>query len=147
MGDGGRSGSGGVSSEQGPRGGGVGGTNNEDAAGAVAEAEAGAGGAAYDAPIASGTRGCENDDYCFGLSCYAPAGFAPTVCLAPCNSDANCRPSEACLRAPKLEPTCYARCKSPEDCYDGFDCYDFSGADELICFPASWSVRRGDLGY
>lgn len=110
-------------------------------------AEAGAAGAPYDAPIASGTRACENDDYCFGLACYAPPTFAPTVCLARCDSDANCRSSEACLRAPELEPTCYARCKSPEDCYRGFDCFDFSGKDELVCFPMPWAQRRDELGY
>ncbi|HEY3666350.1 MAG TPA: hypothetical protein VGL19_10130 [Polyangiaceae bacterium] len=119
-----------------------------DAAGSPGTvAEAGPAGAPYDAPIASGTRRCDNEDYCFGLACYAPDAFGPTVCLARCDSDANCRPSEACLRAPKLEPTCYARCKSPEDCYDGFDCYDFSGKDELVCFPTPWAQRRDDLGY
>ena len=126
-----------------------GGTPGSDsgAGGAGAASDAGAPDMPYQSLIRSGTRRCENEDYCFGLSCYAPPGFAPTVCLASCQSDASCGPSEACLSAPELEPACYARCKSPEDCYYGFGCFDFSGEGELVCFPAPWIANRDSLGY
>ena len=63
-----------------------GGTPGSDsgAGGAGAASDAGAPDMAYQSLIRSGTRRCENEDYCFGLSCYAPPGFAPTVCLASC---------------------------------------------------------------
>ncbi len=77
--------------------------------------------------IESGTRTCQNSDYCFGLACYAPPSFLPTVCVAGCEVDADCAPDEACVHAQKLAPTCYARCGSPSDCAYHFDCFDFSG--------------------
>jgi hypothetical protein len=119
-----------------------------DAAGAAgANADGGATGSSYSSLIRSGTRRCESSDYCFGLECYAPATFQPTVCLARCDADVSCRPSELCLSAPLLEPTCYQRCNAPDDCYEGFNCYDFSGAGELVCLPTGWTDRRADLGY
>lgn len=116
------------------------------------DAESGAAGATggagpYVSLIESDTRSCENSDYCFGLTCYAPDSFAPNVCLASCETNADCQPFEACLRAPKLEPGCYARCNSPTDCYRGFDCFDFSNEGELVCFPAGWAMGRDRLGY
>ena len=121
---------------------------SDSAAGAAgAWSDAGAPDMPYQSLIRSGTRRCDNEDYCFGLRCYAPADLGPTVCVAPCQSDASCGPSETCLSAPLLEPTCYARCKSPEDCYYGFACYDFSGQGELVCFPAPWTANRDKLGY
>jgi hypothetical protein len=95
--------------------------------------------------IDSGTRACTDSDTCFGLACYAPLAFQPSVCLAPCQRDEDCHPSEACVRSVKLEPSCYHRCDSPTDCYGGFDCVDFSGAGLAICFPASWAQRLIDL--
>jgi hypothetical protein len=102
----------------------------------------------YSSLIASGTRTCETEQYCFGLSCYAPGSFYPNVCLAPCAGDADCQATEECVRAPRMQPTCYARCKAPVDCYEGFDCYNFSRTGlDLICFPSGWSGRRDELGY
>lgn len=103
----------------------------------ASEPESGAPG--YDSLIHSGTRACANDDYCFGLECYAPRYFEPTVCLAPCESETDCLPSEACIGSAKLTPHCYARCALPSDCYRGFDCYDFSKRGQLICFPGAWA--------
>jgi hypothetical protein len=97
--------------------------------------------------IRSGTRSCENEDYCFGLACYAPADFGPMMCLLPCRTDADCEPDEACARAPQLRGTCYARCASPVDCYYGFSCFDFSREGEFMCFPTAWTSRRDELGY
>jgi len=106
-----------------------------------------AGQAGQESLIRSGTRSCENRNYCFGLACYAPATFEPSICLTHCESDANCARNEACLLAPKLEATCFARCNSPADCDYGFDCLDFSGEGQLVCFPAAWAQRRNELGY
>ena len=99
----------------------------------------------YTSLIHSGTRTCQNDDYCFGLACYAPLDFAPTMCLARCATDLDCLSSESCVQSAKLDPTCYARCDSPSDCLQGFDCFDFSGAGEFVCFPAGWAGRRNEL--
>jgi len=104
-----------------------------------------AGAAGYVSPIQSGARTCENADYCFGLACYAPDHFEPAVCVAPCESDADCAPSEACVRSARLEPTCYARCASPSDCEYHFDCLDFSAMGSLVCFPTAWAVRLSEL--
>ena len=130
------------------------GSNAESgAASAEAGAESGAAGGESGAPgyvslIDSDTRDCPSEDYCFGLACYAPPSFAPRVCLARCATDADCQPFETCLQAPKLEPTCYALCDSPADCYGGFDCFDFSGTGgKLVCFPATWTQDRDRLGY
>lgn len=95
--------------------------------------------------IGSGTRNCENANYCFGLSCYAPPSFEPTVCVARCETDGDCEPSETCVRSAKLEPTCYARCDSPTDCAYHFDCVDFTGAGKAVCFPTGWVGRRAEL--
>jgi len=116
----------------------------DEMAGAAAGAAGGHRG--YVSLIESGTRRCENDDYCFGLSCYAPATFEPKVCVARCESEIECAASEACVRLEKLAPTCYAVCDSPSDCYAGFDCIDLVGEGQLVCFPSPWAVRRDDLG-
>ena len=128
------------------------GTNSPSSGGAQSEPDSGLAGAAdsvggqgYVSLIHSGTRTCPNDDYCFGLSCYAPPSFEPSVCLAPCATDRDCLSAEACVGSAKLEPTCYARCDSPADCYRGFDCYDFSGVGQFVCFPAGWAGRRSEL--
>jgi hypothetical protein len=114
-------------------------------AGAAGE---GAANQSYNSLIASGTRSCETEQYCFGLACYAPDSFFPNVCLARCESDLDCRATEECVRAPRMQPSCLARCKAPSDCYDGFDCYNFSRTDlDLICFPRGWAGRRDELGY
>ena|SRR6478735_4817923 len=105
-----------------------------------------AGARGYVSLIHSGTRRCENDDYCFGLSCYAPATFELKVCLAPCESDLGCALKEVCVRLEKLASTCYSQCDSPSDCYAGFDCIDLTGEGQLVCFPGSWAARRNDLG-
>jgi hypothetical protein len=136
---------GGASSSEIPSASGSAGDPDIDAESGAADADVGA--MPYASLIDSDTRGCENADYCFGLACYAPDSFTPNVCLAPCETDSNCQPFEVCLRAPKLEPTCYARCASPADCYRGFDCFDFSSQGELVCFPAGWTMGRDRLGY
>jgi hypothetical protein len=96
--------------------------------------------------IGSGTRNCEDANFCFGLSCYAPPSFEPTVCVARCETDWDCEPSETCVRSARLEPTCYARCDSPSDCAFHFDCVDFTGDGQAVCFPTSWAARREELG-
>ena len=120
------------------------------AAGAGASVQSAPGGDAgavgYVPHIDSGTRRCENADYCFGLACYAPASFQPTVCVKRCDTDADCEPFEACVQSEKLEGTCYARCDSPSACAYQFDCFDFSGQGQLVCFPAEWAGRRKELG-
>ena len=104
-----------------------------------------AGAPGYVPHIGSGTRNCESSEYCFGLACYAPPSFAPTVCVANCEADLDCGPNEVCVRSAKLAPTCYARCRVPGDCEYHFDCLDFSGEGQLVCFPAGWAGRRGEL--
>ncbi|HEX2673305.1 MAG TPA: hypothetical protein VHM25_20630 [Polyangiaceae bacterium] len=96
--------------------------------------------------IGSATRNCENEDYCFGLSCYAPPSFEPMVCVARCETDWDCEPSETCIRSARLEATCYARCDSPTDCAHHFDCVDFTGEGQAVCFPTGWAARREELG-
>lgn len=114
-------------------------------AGADAGDEADAGAPGYVPHIGSGTRNCESSEYCFGLSCYAPPSFLPTVCVASCETDFDCGLHEACVGSPKLAPTCYARCGVPGDCEYHFDCLDFSGKGQLVCFPAAWAGRRSEL--
>jgi hypothetical protein len=122
-----------------------GGTQSESGGPPDSGAASEAGTPGYVSLIDSGTRICDNEDYCFGLTCYAPATFVPTVCVARCETDANCLPFEACVQSAKLDPTCYPRCASPSDCYDGFDCFDFSGTGRLVCFPTNWASRRSEL--
>jgi hypothetical protein len=105
--------------------------------------EAGAPG--YTPHIGSGTRNCESSEYCFGLACYAPPSFLPTVCVANCETDLECGLNEICVSSAKLAPTCYARCSVPGDCEYHFDCLDFSGHGQLVCFPAGWASRRKEL--
>lgn len=95
--------------------------------------------------IGSGTRNCENASFCFGLSCYAPPSFEPSVCVARCEADSDCEASEACVRSARLEPTCYPRCDSPTDCEYHFDCVDFTGDGQAVCFPTGWAGRLDEL--
>ncbi len=111
----------------------------------VAGSAAGAGAASYAPHIGSGTRNCESAEYCFGLACYAPPSFAPTVCVANCETDLDCGLNEVCVRSAKLAATCYPRCNVPGDCEYHFDCLDFSGEGQLVCFPAGWAGRRTEL--
>ena len=62
--------------------------------GAPGDGDAGAAGdrgaaGTYTSLIASGTRTCETEAFCFGLACYAPASFYPSMCLARCETDDN----------------------------------------------------------
>jgi len=120
-----------------------GGVSHESAP-AVAGADDGgaeAGPRASPPSIASGTRFCENESYCFGLACYAPSGFQEHACIRGCRSDDDCLPREACLSSTDLEPGCYARCETPFDCEYGFDCFDFANRHQhLVCFPTSWAA-------
>jgi hypothetical protein len=34
----------------------------------------------------------------------------------------------------------------PGDCEYHFDCFDFSGAGQNVCFPTGWVDRRKELG-
>lgn len=95
--------------------------------------------------IGSGTRNCESANYCFGLSCYAPPSFEPTVCVARCETDWDCEASEICVRSALLEPTCYASCDSPTDCAHHFDCVELSGRGQAVCFPTGWAGRIDEL--
>ncbi|HEY0464941.1 MAG TPA: hypothetical protein VGC79_12055 [Polyangiaceae bacterium] len=133
----------GTAPDLGPNGGAT--TEPAGRAGSPSEVAPSAGAQGYESLIESGTRTCVNEKYCFALACYAPLGFEPYVCLARCESDADCHPSETCVRSAGLEPTCYSRCNSPIDCYGGFDCIDFSGAGQDICFPARWAQRLKEL--
>jgi hypothetical protein len=96
--------------------------------------------------IGSGTRNCENANFCFGLSCYAPPSFEPSVCVAQCETDWDCEASETCVRSARLDATCYARCDSPTDCAYHFDCVDFTGDGQAVCFPTGWAGRLNELG-
>jgi len=124
----------------------AGGASSSHAGAASGGSESDAGAPGYIPFIDSGTRWCENSDYCFGLDCYAPPTFDPAVCVAPCRSDADCSPYEACVQSSGLQPTCYARCESPSDCAFHFDCFDYSGVGPFVCFPATWASRRPELG-
>ena len=104
-----------------------------------------AGAAGFVPHIGSGTRNCESSAYCFDLACYAPPSFLPTVCVASCATDFDCGLNEICVRSAKLAPTCYARCSVPGDCEYHFDCFDFSGEGQSVCFPAGWAGRRKEL--
>lgn len=103
--------------------------------------EAGAGGAQTGpALIGSGTRYCEDERYCFGLSCYAPFSESPRACIAACADDTDCAAGEVCLQSEQLEAGCYATCETPFDCAYNFDCFDFAGArQDLVCFPRQWA--------
>ena len=127
-------------------------TSNENG-GSAPSADGEQGGAMSDAGadgyvphIDSGTRNCESANFCFGLSCYAPPSFEPSVCVARCERGWDCEPFEACVRAARLEPTCYARCDSPSDCAYHFDCLDFTGEGQRVCFPTAWAGRLEELG-
>jgi hypothetical protein len=110
------------------------------------ERAAGAGSDAGSAPmqrpavIGSASRYCENDTYCFGLACYAPAELEAHVCVAACSTDADCASAEVCLESADLNAGCYRRCATPFDCEYGFDCFDFTNQHEmLVCFPTPWA--------
>ena len=90
--------------------------------------------------IGSGTRYCESELYCFGLSCYAPPELEQRVCVAGCQSDDDCGLHEVCLQSPDLDPGCYRACETPFDCEYGFDCFDFANLGQmLVCFPTPWA--------
>ncbi len=90
--------------------------------------------------IASGTRYCEDEHYCFGLACYAPLNLAQHICVTGCRTDSDCRALEVCLQSADLEPGCYRHCTRPLDCDYGFDCFDFANTHEaLVCFPTPWA--------
>jgi len=122
-----------------------GGTGGDEVLGLAGAADSDAGEPGYTPMIGSGTRSCPDADYCFGLSCYAPLDFQPTICVAPCKSDAECAPHEACIGTQKLARTCYSRCGSPSDCEFHFDCLDVTGASDFVCFPATWGSRLQEL--
>lgn len=142
----------GVAGSGGEGGGQAGGRLDGDA-GATEQAPIGEGGAAPQmagdagaqaathSRIGSGTRSCQDDRYCFGLSCYAPLDLAQHVCVAGCRRDADCGPTAVCLASADLEPGCYQRCRTPFDCDYGFDCFDFANAQQmLVCFPTAWAA-------
>lgn len=115
---------------------------SSSAAASIAVAGTGAGMSAADvAPlIASGTRYCESDRYCFGLPCFAPPDLEARVCVATCGTDADCAAGEACLKSADLSAGCYRRCDAPFDCEYGFDCFDFARQQQsLVCFPTPWA--------
>lgn len=107
--------------------------------GVAASGEAGQPAAVQEPLIRSATRYCESSLECFGLQCLAPPEL-PAICVAPCASDQDCRPDEACLGAATLEKSCFRRCDSPADCDYRFDCFDFDDASGLVCFPAPWAA-------
>jgi hypothetical protein len=92
--------------------------------------------------IVSGTRRCLDDNYCFGMSCYAPLELEESVCLSGCQSDVDCGPTGVCLGSAELEPGCFQPCDTPFDCEYGFDCFDFANAQQsLVCFPTTWAAE------
>lgn len=126
--------------------GGAGGRRDmEGAAGAWPEggaAAGAAGAAAADHPplIGSGSRYCDSELYCFGLSCYAPPHLYDRVCVSECESTEDCAANEVCLQSPDLRGTCYRRCDYVSDCVYGFDCFDFAQeSEQLVCFPTRWA--------
>jgi hypothetical protein len=131
---------------------GAGGDGTLALAGASGDGTADAGTGSAGAPsaplIGSATRYCDNDLYCFGLSCYAPLDLAQHVCIGPCRTSQDCAPDEQCLSADKLAPGCYPSCQTPFDCEYGFDCFDFANQQQsLVCFPTPWAAAwRGKGG-
>jgi hypothetical protein len=122
--------------------------SSEGVAGQTSVASAGAAGseagaAPSDEPrrvIGSATRYCDNELYCFGLDCYAPADLEAKVCVAACATDADCATNEVCLESADLSASCYPRCDTPFDCEYGFDCFDFANTQQLlVCFPTPWA--------
>jgi hypothetical protein len=106
------------------------------------QTEGGAGAAAEDNRplIGSGSRYCDNELYCFGLSCYAPEHLYDRVCVSDCEVSADCAANEVCLQSSDLRGTCYRRCDYVSDCMLGFDCFDFTQSHEqLVCFPTRWA--------
>ena len=123
-------------------------TSSGNAGGEATPATAGAGGSDAGAPsvdqtgrrIGSATRYCDNERYCFGLDCYAPADLEAKVCVAACTTDSDCAANEVCLESADLSASCYPRCDTPFDCEYGFDCFDFANTQQtLVCFPTPWA--------
>ena len=104
---------------------------------------AGSGGAAVTVHL-SGTHDCTDPRECFsGLTCRGRAGHELTLCLAPCESDADCLPMERCIQpSDPLGPDvagCFLRCDdSPLDCPLLFNCEDPSGQGTYTCLPRLW---------
>jgi hypothetical protein len=122
--------------------------SSDDAGGATSVAARGSAGSdagatavdETDPLIGSATRYCDNERYCFGLDCYAPADLEAKVCVAECATDADCPANEVCLESADLKASCYPRCDTPFDCEYGFDCFDFANTQQmLVCFPTPWA--------
>lgn len=86
----------------------------------------------------SGTRFCLDDRDCNGLTCTASMDRVQTACLAPCESDLDCKLSERCFAQPTIPSSCFQRCVSPEDCDYQFDCADYYRTGDYLCLPSDW---------
>jgi hypothetical protein len=92
----------------------------------------------------SGTHSCTDPVECFpGLSCRGRATSDFTLCLAECQSDADCLPIERCIMpsvpgGPDVAG-CFLRCDdSPLDCSYLFNCNDPEGQGAYTCLPRVW---------
>ena len=88
----------------------------------------------------SGTHLClDNVDCDDTLSCVPSAGRARLACLAPCETDADCKHSERCFAQPSIQKSCFQRCdESFTQCEFQFDCADYYRRDEYSCIPSEW---------
>jgi hypothetical protein len=88
--------------------------------------------------IRSGTRSCETDRECFGLSCAIGPTPKHGVCVTPCTVDEDCDVNERCVGGVSFARSCFAACTLPTQCALGFDCFDYLGNIEYSCLPTSW---------